>query len=45
MFAARGDEDVQVACEAALWQLLSFFFLSYEDLDRGAFPEVGRVWW
>jgi hypothetical protein len=32
--------ELQVAYEAALWQLTDFFFLSYEDLNRGAFPEV-----
>lgn len=34
------DLELQVAYEAALWQLTDFFFLSYEDLNRGAFPEV-----
>lgn len=35
------EDDLQVAYEAALWQLLGFCFLEYDDLDRGAFPEVG----
>jgi hypothetical protein len=34
------EDDLQVAYEAALWHLLGFFFLEYDDLDRGAFPEV-----
>jgi hypothetical protein len=34
------EDDLQIAYEAALWHLLGFFFLEYDDLDRGAFPEV-----
>jgi hypothetical protein len=34
------EGELQLAYEAGLWQLLDFFFLSYDDLDRGAFPEV-----
>lgn len=37
------EDELQVAYEAGLWQLLEFFFLSYDDLDRGAFPEVRGV--
>lgn len=34
------EDDLQVAYEAALWQLLDFFFLSYDEMERGSFPEV-----
>jgi hypothetical protein len=34
------EDELRRAYEAALWQLLDFFFLSYEDLNRGVFPEV-----
>lgn len=38
------EGEPQVAYEAGLWQLLDFFFLSYDDLDRGAFPEAFSQW-